>query len=422
MLEFDIDKCDEYMGCGGACLNKCAVIRLKPDYARVEMNSALDKIRKGPKSPNPNNIFIKCATCFSCNQGYCPANLKPMNLILKILAQRYKKQNMPSLGQFFLPCHEPNLWTLLHGQAESELYQFLSLDEKKFISDLRTLKKTDEILLIGCGAELTPYMYNIQLLNAYPVKGGREFCCGARYFQMGLFDHLSQVAKNTTDLLHAAGVKKVICACIGCYSIFTKFYPELVKDFDFKITYLFDEIFEKIQMGKIKLTDPQKELSVTIHDPCWMKLHPEKFNLIRDLVGWTGAMTIEMDHVKNDSICCGLGNVNTSFELSTMQGHVMRKRMIEARKTGAKSLILGGCSSCAPTIGLLTALSKKDFEARLDTLHIIELIQKATGTTPANVHYERGKVLKQLLLENISKITEKGKPIKLDKIPKLKLK
>ncbi|MHA1145439.1 MAG: (Fe-S)-binding protein [Candidatus Helarchaeota archaeon] len=421
MLEFDLDKCEEYGGCGGACLNRCPVIHLKPNYARVEMNSALDKMRKGAKSPDPSNIFIKCAACFSCNQDYCPAELKPMNLILKLFAQRYEKQGLPGQGRFFLPRSEPNFWTLLQGQKEDAIYQYLSLDERKFLKDLRKPRKTSEILLIGCGAELTPYIFNINLLNEY-TKGGREFCCGARYYQMGLFDHFTQIAKNTTDLLHSLGVKKIVCACIGCYSIFTKFYPEFIKKFDFEVVYLLDELQEKIKKGKIQQTRSLEGMTVTIHDPCFLKLHPEKFDLIREIINWTGATIVEMEHNKNDSICCGLGGIGSSFDISTVQNQVMRRKMAEARKTGANAMVLGGCSSCAPMLGFLTNLSKKDFEARMDIFHVIEMIQKATGVVPANIHYERGKILRQLFFEQLSTFTGKGKNRKLEKTPKIKLK
>jgi fumarate reductase (CoM/CoB) subunit B len=159
-------------------------------------------------------------------------------------------------------------------------------------------KDCDTILFRGCTARLKAP----QILNAAGAlldkKGvpyriiDNESCCGYTLFNLGDIDAGNKAVDKNVEAFKAAGVKRIITICPGCYSAFRQYYrgragfnPEVVLALD---------LFKDIRV-------PAN--GVTVHDPCHAK---EKRDLARSVL--QGARE------EGTGACCGAGGGVMSFD------------------------------------------------------------------------------------------------------------
>ncbi|MEA1869593.1 MAG: (Fe-S)-binding protein [Euryarchaeota archaeon] len=92
--------------------------------------------------------------------------------------------------------------------------------------------------------------------------------------------------------------------------------------------------------------------TATIHDACRLGRHTGEYDAPRNAIAATGANIVEMQHNKENALCCGVSSMmNCNDRTKALQ--VMR--MDEAKATGADVLI----TSCPKCLAHLTASRKR---------------------------------------------------------------
>lgn len=156
----------------------------------------------------------------------------------------------------------------------------------------------DTILFKGCTARYkAPEILAAarELLDkkgiSYRLLDG-ESCCGYTLYNLGDMEAGNHAVERNIEAFRAAGVKRIITICPGCYSAFNKFYKGR-SGFDSEVVLAMD-LLKNMHV-------PAK--GVTVHDPCHAK---EKSELAHKLLPGS--------REEGTGACCGAGGGVMSFD------------------------------------------------------------------------------------------------------------
>ena len=86
-----------------------------------------------------------------------------------------------------------------------------------------------------------------------------------------------------------------------------------------------------------KLNFEKKDLAVTYHDSCHLGRHCDEFDEPREVIK-SVANLIEMENVRENSLCCGAGGgVKSAYPEIASQ--MAESRISQAKETGCKTLV-----------------------------------------------------------------------------------
>jgi len=155
-----------------------------------------------------------------------------------------------------------------------------------------------------------------------------------------------------TKYLKDSGIDTLVTSCAECYRTFSKDY-----DIGIKVVHI-SELMDRLGL--------KMDAEVTYHDPCRLGRHMEVYDAPRKALTSNGARIKEMEHSKENALCCGV----SSFMNCNEQTKALRiARMDEAQATGAKTLITT-CSKCLAHFNCLK--NEKDAVKKYD-LDIVDL-------------------------------------------------
>ena len=239
---------------------------------------------------------------------------------------------------------------------------------------------TDYLLYVCCtsaydarGQKVARAMAKV--LNAagisFGIIGEEENCCGESVRKIGDEELFMNTAEKNIKLFSGKGVKKIIATSPHCYYTLTKEYPELGGEFEvIHYTQLLAGLLEE---GKLTFSKPLDK-KVTYHDPCYLGRHSEIYDEPRALINAaTGGNLVEMDRIRQNSLCCGAGGGRLWMETKP-EWRFSDLRIEEACKTGA-SILATACPYC---ISMLEDSRKTvNKEDAIEIKDIVELIAEA---------------------------------------------
>jgi heterodisulfide reductase subunit D len=203
--------------------------------------------------------------------------------------------------------------------------------------------------------------------------GEDEWCCGVPQLGDGNMELAEQIILHNIEALKAAGVKKVITSCAGCFHALKSEYPEIAGEIPFEVVHVTEVIAELIENGKLSLT---KELSgkVTYHDPCHLGRHEGVYDAPRTILNAIpGIEFTEMKRTKQKSWCCGGGSI-VSNVYPQLTADISKDRVLEAKETDADTII-SACPSCET---ILTTAGRKE---KVKVNDIVMLVAEAAGVS-----------------------------------------
>lgn len=354
------DKCDFC----GECFERCPESGFSPKEAKTE----IEKLVKGVEGAG---ILSKCSSCFACNL-YCKQKVNPYDLILERWNERYHKEGAPPQFHMVCPTNEPNLWSSFHAIAPAPA--------RSALDEWLEQQPQEEVLLIGSFNYLIPEVFHgSRLLGGIPALAlPQHWECGAYLYQMGYLDEVGRVGKMVREDLDSWGVKKVINTMDAVHHLFTEVQPgEMGVEFSQEFVNFYDWVLERFDSGELAVMKPL-DVTVTVQDNCYSKasggLGMER---ARRLLQLTGCSMVEMEHSREDALCCGFGlgaswTSSRRIPFDILGGAV--RRVKEAEESGADALVTycGGC------MWLLLAASALR-GSRVRVMHIVELIREAMG-------------------------------------------
>lgn len=201
--------------------------------------------------------------------------------------------------------------------------------------------------------------------------GEDEWCCGVPQFGDGNLELAEQIILHNIEALKAAGVKKVITSCAGCFHALKSEYPEIAGDLPFEVVHSTEVFAELIAEGKLALTTevPGK---VTYHDPCHLGRHEGVYDAPRAILeAIPGLEFTEMKRTKQKSWCCGGGSI-VSNVYPQLTADISRDRVLEAKDINAE-MIISACPSCE---SILTTAGRRE---KIKVNDITMIVAKAAG-------------------------------------------
>jgi Fe-S oxidoreductase len=391
-LMLDTTKFDSSENCKlcGTCLSSCPVLNFEQDRAIAEKQ----RLNSGQSSM----VLEKCTTCLSCDL-YCPNGFDPYELILLRWNERYQKKGLPALARMVMPGDQASIWR--------QLYPLMPPDEQELIRNWRARagKSGQDILLTGCFSAFSPYLTMTPLLAGLtPYGDERNWCSGGHIYQLGLLDVVEQVGVRLQAVFNELKPRKVVTMMAAEYAMLGKILPRRFNtSFDFEVVPLEHYLLDRLHSGRLKL-DSRLNKRVAVHDNCFSKAAGDVvWSPVRELVQACGVKIIEMQHNREDALCCGFGAAAGRFDLFDLvaQG---KKRLAEAEATGAEYLIVY-CAACYFIFSVVSEL----VGSKLEIYHILELLDMAEGRQPPHRTRRRAFNIIAIMSANITRMLLQGK-------------
>lgn len=238
--------------------------------------------------------------------------------------------------------------------------------------------KGETVYFAGCyGAYRNPKLAKatVAILKAGGIDvaylGEDEWCCGVPQLGDGNLELAEEIIMHNIETLKAAGGKKIITSCAGCFHALKSEYPEIAGEMPFEVVHSSEVIAELIKDGKLTPTKEIK-MKVTYHDPCHLGRHENVYDAPRECLGAIpGIELVEMHRTKETAWCCGGGSI-VSNVYPDLTADIAADRVDEAKKTGVE-MVISACPSCE---GHLENAGRKA-KLKVDDINII--FAKAMG-------------------------------------------
>jgi Fe-S oxidoreductase len=167
---------------------------------------------------------------------------------------------------------------------------------------------------------------------------GRDFlkCCGHDQKWQGMDEVFEKLKAYNQKKIMNSGIDTLVSSCAECFRTFAKDY-ELE---GIKVMHTTEFLIENGFDMNLKA---EEEVTVTYHDPCRLGRQMEIYEGPRDLVSSVeGVDLVEMEHTKEDALCCGVSSMMSCNEDSRA---LRVQRFDEVRATGA-DIMLTSCPKC----------------------------------------------------------------------------
>lgn len=288
------------------------------------------------------NTFLMCTTCekcdFSCQLGL---PVEP--------AWGTMRGELVNTGKFMsFPAFEMMAASL---RKEKNIWANFSRDRDAWVPEEVRAKikdRADIAYFAGCTASFVERdigQGSMLLLDRAGVEftylGQEEACCGIPMLVAGRWDVFEEILRHNIAAMKKRGVKTVVTSCPACWLSWHTYYPEWAQKlgiaFPFETKHYSEVIAEKIARGEVRLEQPVN-LKVAFHDSCHIGRAGGVYEPPRQLLrAIPGLELVEMEHNREDSLCCGsvLTRISEPEPTSNLLG---QKRIEEAVAAGAEAL------------------------------------------------------------------------------------
>jgi len=295
-----MEKCT---GCN-LCVRECSFLQKAGNPADVNAT--------GDNDCNP----FECTLCGLC-AAVCPVGVDPSRYFLQQRLERRRQLGSDD------PRHEPLI--AYERKGTSRLFTFYGLPEG-----------CDTVFFPGCAlpgtrpdAVMRVYKH---LRDRLPQVGIVLDCCLKPSHDLGREKHFTTVFGEMKEYLSQHGIHKVLVACPNCYRIFSEHGGEIAVQSVYEL------------LGELHSSSGELSNEVVIHDPCVARFVPEAQEAARSLARAIGVKTMEMEHSKERTLCCGRGG-GANFIAPGMMKEAIDKRVVES---GGKPIVTY-CAACAGT-------------------------------------------------------------------------
>jgi len=351
---YDFERCEEC----GTCLSKCHYLKLTEERAKEEIK----RLRAG----QPSVALNRCIGCWSCDL-YCPNGCRPYSLIRSRWHDRYEKYGLPEKARYLMPHEFPNFRSVIRYTPE----------EREFLGRIKTPPDADAVLYTGCNTLVIAKALMSGIFEGLPAFGSLEYCCGEMYYRMGIFESARQSALKLKKIFDGLKTRKVVFICAACMNMVMNIYPrEFGVDFGVEGQFITDWLNERIDSGKIKITNPLNK-KVTLQDSCHAKMIGERmYESPRKLIEKLGGEVVEMKATTTESHCCGIAGGCARYSIVDLARAGMG-RLAETRGP-RPNMTAAYCHGC-----LLSLAIMRQVERWTPPVYpLVQLVQLAAGENP----------------------------------------
>ena len=319
-----------------------------------------------------SQTVYRCTLCGRCQQT-CPSGIMLRDLWLSL------RQDLVHSAAY------PKKVDMIRENVAGSHNVFDEDNEERgdWVEDLRdppehgyVKDRADVVYFTGCVAAYFPMAQQIPLALSsvfdaagvdFTLLAEEEWCCGFPLLGAGLRDNLKDLIAHNIEAVQAKGARRVVFACPSCYQMWREYYPH-----KFEIYHVTQYIHQLITSGQLALNE--LDLTVTYHDPCDLGRGSREYDAPRRVIGAIrGVELVEMDHNREDCLCCG-GGGNLEMIDGKLSGEIAKAKIDEVTATGAKAVVTA-CQQCVRTMNTYVRRNKLTIEV----MDIVQLVQKALG-------------------------------------------
>jgi glycolate oxidase iron-sulfur subunit len=203
-----------------------------------------------------------------------------------------------------------------------------------------------------------------------------QTCCGLPAYGSGDLETASSLAKKNIKAFAHSGVDQIMVPCGSCFYFlkegYSKLFPddEEVKAFSQRIVEPSSFFLDILNLShrSSRISDQDKKLRVTYHDPCHlrrgMKIYQEPRKLLQSLPG------IEFVEMKEPNRCCGMAG-SFNFIYYDLSRKILEHKLNDVATTQAE-FVVTSCMGCM--IQLQDGVHQRKMGTRV--IHLIEVIEK----------------------------------------------
>lgn len=324
--------------------------------------------------------FFKCTTCGLC-ENVCAVDI-PLIGFWEEARNRLVRAKGP------LPAHKKlaeNIGIQMNIYGEERNLRDGWLPEDVEVTDSETL------FFAGCTAS-----YRVREIAESAVRifshfgiefnylGREEICCGSTLIRTGQREKAERLVERNIRVWEKNRVDTIITTCAGCYRTFALDYPKICEkrslEFNFEVLHL-SQFIER-EAGKAIKEGMKAKLKgrATYHDPCHLGRHAGVYDEPRALIKAAGLELVEMEHSRENSLCCGAGGgVRAQFRDLSLE--VGKLRFEEALKLDVDYLI-SSCPFCKMHLShskKVLGLERNDKPEVLDISEIVLRVLNENG-------------------------------------------
>lgn len=206
---------------------------------------------------------------------------------------------------------------------------------------------------------------------SWGLPGTDAQCCGESVRKVGDFALFDRLKENNLGIFKAAGSPKILAVSPHCLATFQQEYGA-----DLKAIHLATLMADLIRSGKLAPRKDLGGLKVTYHDPCYLGRHSGVYDAPRDILkALPGVELVEMDRIREQSLCCGGGGGGLWMERAKGE-RLSDLRVEEALATGATVL----ATSCPYCIAMLEdSVRTLNADDKIKIKDVTELLCESLG-------------------------------------------
>ncbi|KPV62672.1 MAG: CoB--CoM heterodisulfide reductase iron-sulfur subunit D [Candidatus Bathyarchaeota archaeon BA1] len=328
----------------GKCTSGCPVARIDEDYSprRTIENMFFDL-----KSLLSGSEIWNCLTCYICDIR-CPSNVRFSEFVraLRRIVTSFKLRDVRAYS--LLPS------VLLEMMEDPEIQR----NRLGWIqSDAKISKRGDIAYFVGClpyfdalfepismrATRITQAVLSIlNKANIAPVVLVNEKCCGHDALWSGNQDVFEKLARENTENLKDAGVRKVLVGCPECFRTLKIDCAEFLGSLDFEVVHMSEFLVNLLEKDKIKFKELPKE-KIAYHDPCRLTRHLKIHEAPRAILNKiSGLELVEMERSREESLCCG---VSSWLNCGEVREHLQLTKLRDIKAKGVNKMVTT-CPKC----------------------------------------------------------------------------
>jgi len=273
--------------------------------------------------------LFDCTTCGDC-MNRCPSGVRTLDIIEDARA------DIVNMG------FGPAKHAILRERIDRVYNPYNADNEDK--NRYKREGDADTLYFMGCTAAFRrpeTVLATMDILDVagikYRVLGEDEWCCGSVMRRSGYPDTAEELRDHNVQEFEKAGIRTIVTSCSGCYRTLKQEYEmDGVEVLD--ITEMVDRLMEE---GKLVIE--KSEDVVTYHDPCHLGRHMKVFDPPRRVLERI-ANLVEMEHCRENSLCCGAGG-GVKSRNNDLATNIAKGRVEEAKATHA-DMVVTPCPFC----------------------------------------------------------------------------
>lgn len=294
----------------------------------------------------------QCTTCSACMEE-CPVNIEHVPAIVGMRRSLVMMEaDFPQeLGGAFNNI-ENNAAPWAFPQEERADWA-----EGMDVQEAANKPEFDILFWVGCSGSFDDRSKKITqsfatLMNTaginFAILGKEESCTGDPARRGGNEYLADSFVKMNIETMGNYNVNKIVTTCPHCFNTLKNEYPN--QGGSYEVIHHSEYLEQLIDQGRLPFNhDIKKELSVVMHDSCYLGRLNSNYDSPRNSIkSIPGLKVLEPERNKDKGFCCGAGGARMFME-ETEGKHINIERTEELLSTGAKTIALN-CPFCMTMI------------------------------------------------------------------------